>query len=213
MLKFLKKKKNKHPLLLNDWGRTNDSGITAELCPWMLAGPGSICYPTARILNPLKRPEAISLGSAVHLRGELLVLPPEGKISIGDYCYVGEGSRLWAMKGIFVGNRVLISHNVNIFDNDTHPIDDAAARHQQFKRIITSGHPADIDLRAEKVTILDDVLVGCNSIILAGITVGEGAVIGADSVVTKDVPPYHVVAGNPARIIRAIHRNPSGEAR
>ena len=48
----------------------------------------------------------------------------------------------------------------------------------------------------------NDVWIGCNSVILAGLTVGDGAVIGAGSVVTKDVPDYAIVVGNPARILR-----------
>ena len=52
--------------------------------------------------------------------------------------------------------------------------------------------------------IEDDVLIGCMSIVLRGVTIGQGAVIGAGSVVTGDVAPYSIVAGNPARLIREI---------
>ena len=51
-------------------------------------------------------------------------------------------------------------------------------------------------------TIGSDVWIGCNSVILAGVTVGDGAVIGAGAVVTKDVPPYAIMAGNPARVLK-----------
>lgn len=57
------------------------------------------------------------------------------------------------------------------------------------------------------VKISDKVWIGFNSIILKGVTIGEGAVVGAGSVVTKDVPAWTVVAGNPARIIREIPEN------
>ena len=60
-------------------------------------------------------------------------------------------------------------------------------------------------LRREKpVLICDDVLIGCMAVILKGVTIGEGAIVGAGSVVTKDVPPWTIVAGNPARVIREI---------
>jgi acetyltransferase-like isoleucine patch superfamily enzyme len=55
--------------------------------------------------------------------------------------------------------------------------------------------------------ISDFVWIGANVIILKGVTIGEGAIVGAGSVVTKDVPPYTIVAGNPARIIREIPEN------
>ncbi len=127
-----------------------------------------------------------------------------GRISLGDYCYVGEGTRIWSALSITIGNRVLISHNVNIFDNDTHPIDDPKERHRQFVEIITNCHPQQIDLRERPVVIGDDVLIGCQSIILSGVTIGDGAVVGAGSVVTRDVPPMTLVAGNPARELRKL---------
>lgn len=52
------------------------------------------------------------------------------------------------------------------------------------------------------IVIKDDVWVGANSLILSGVTIGQGAVVAAGSVVTKDVPPYAIVGGNPAKIIR-----------
>ena len=94
-------------------------------------------------------------------------------------------------------------HNVNIFDNLTHPIN-SKERHEQFKAIITSGHPKKINLSESPIVISDDVWIGCLSIVLPGITIGEGAIIGAGSVVTKDVPSWTIVAGNPAKVIREI---------
>ncbi len=102
-----------------------------------------------------------------------------------------------------IGDRVLISHNVNIFDSLTHPVN-ARGRHDQFRAILTSGHPKKIDLGEQAVTIGADAWIGANSIILRGVTVGTGGIVGAGSVVTKDVPAYTIVAGNPARPIREL---------
>jgi len=99
---------------------------------------------------------------------------------------------------------VLISHNVNIFDNLIHPID-PVLRHKQFLEIIERGQPKDITtLDDKRIIIGNDVLIGTLAIILRGVTIGDSAIIGAGSVVTKDVPPYTIVAGNPAKIIRNI---------
>lgn len=185
-----------------------DGGAPA---PLLVLGDGSRLYPTAEIHNILGRQNAIVLGAHTHVRGHLLTFGHGGEIRIGDYCYVGEGTRIWSAKSIRIGNRVLISHGVNIFDNDTHPIEDTEARHRQFKAIITTGHPREIDLNEQEVVIEDDALIACQSIILKGVVVGKGAVVGAGSVVTKDVPPFTIVAGNPARIIRAID-SPAREA-
>lgn len=170
-----------------------------------VAASSAVFYPTTKIINNSGNPRAISLGVHTHVRGELLTFGHGGAIHIGNYCYVGEGTRIWSAMSITIGDRVLISHNVNIFDNDTHPIEDAAARHRQFVDIITTGHPSQLDLREAAVVIGDDVLIACQSIILPGVTIGKGAVVGAGAVVTKDVLPYTIVAGNPARVVRTIN--------
>lgn len=56
--------------------------------------------------------------------------------------------------------------------------------------------------RLGKVVIEDDVFIGCNTVICNAVTIGEGAIIGAGSIVTKDIPPYQCWAGNPARYIK-----------
>jgi len=161
-------------------------------------------YKTARVSNCLHQPSAIIIGPNTHIKGELLVFGHGGHIEIGSYCYIGENSRIWSAKEIKLGDRVLISHNVNIFDNLVHPLN-PKMRHDQFVAIITEGQPKEITtLDEKKVEIGDDVLVGAMSIILRGVTIGKGSLIGAGSVVTKDVPPYSIVAGNPARIVREI---------
>jgi len=163
----------------------------------------TVLYKTARIVNNLNDPNAISIGGFSHIKGEILTFGHGGKISIGEYCFVGEQTHIWSAKEISIGDRVLISHGVNIFDSTTHPID-PKTRHKQFRSIINGIHPLHLDLNESSVSIADDVLIGCMAIILKGVSIGKGAIIGAGSVVTKDVPSYTIVAGNPARIIREI---------
>ena len=159
---------------------------------------------TATVKNILGDPDRIFIDEYTVIRGELLTFAHGGNIRIGKYCYLGEQSRIWSARSIVIGDRVLISHNVNIFDNDTHPIDDPDARHRQFKAIITTGHPRHLDLNESAVVIEDDVLIGCQCVVLKGVTIGKGSVVGAGSIVTKDVPPFTLVAGNPAQVIRQI---------
>ncbi|OGI00442.1 MAG: hypothetical protein A2Y25_11870 [Candidatus Melainabacteria bacterium GWF2_37_15] len=156
------------------------------------------------ISNAQDNKEAIKIGAYSHILGHLFVYGHGGKISIGDYSYVGENSKIWSAKSIKIGNRVLISHNVNIFDNLTHPVD-PYERHLHHKAIITKGFPKKMNNLSEKPVIIeDDAWICCMSIILRGVTIGKGAIVAAGTVVTKDVPPYTMVAGNPARIIREI---------
>ena len=157
----------------------------------------------ARIFNIGVADSQIQIGENTWIYGDLLVFAHGGEIRIGDWCYVGEGTRIWSASLIHIGNRVLISHNVNIFDSRTHPIE-PIKRHEHFRAIATTGHPKDIDLAAKPVYIEDDAWIGASSCILRGLRIGSGAIVAAGSVVTRDVPPMVVVAGNPAVIVRSI---------
>lgn len=166
-------------------------------------GTASKLHRTARIVNILGRREAISIGAGTHVRGELLTFAHGGSISIGRHCYIGEGSRIWSAGRIRIGDHVLVSHDVTILDNLTHPLG-ARARREHFRQIALDGHPARIDLGERPVEIHDDAWIGCMSVILRGVVIGEGAIIGAGSVVTESVAPYTIVAGNPARPVREL---------
>lgn len=165
--------------------------------------PTAVLYPTASVVLQGRPAESITVGAHGHIRGELLVFGHGGRITMGDWCYVGEQTRIWSSCSISIGHRVLISHLVTIMDNLTHP-EDPAARHAQFRAIVETGFPTDDDLGERPVVIGDDVLVGGHSLILRGVTIGRGAIIGAGSVVTKDVAPMTIVAGNPARYVRDV---------
>lgn len=154
----------------------------------------------ARVHNLQHKKEQIEIGANTHIRGELLVYAHGGKIEIGEYCYIGEFSRIWSAAHIKIGNGVLIAHNVNIHDNNAHPID-ANERFNHTKHIIEKGHPTQISLDEKPVTIEDEAWVGFNATVLKGVHIGRGAIVGACAVVTKDVPEYAIVVGNPAKII------------
>ena len=163
----------------------------------------TVFYGSSSVINNLGKADAIRIGPFTHIRGELLTFGHGGVIRIGEYCYVGENTRIWSGKSIDIGDRVLISHNCNIFDNDTHPIN-PRERHDQFRAIISSGQPTVINLNDKAIIIEDDVLIGANVSVLKGVRVGKGAVIGTGSVVIRDVPSYAIVAGNPAEVVREI---------
>jgi acetyltransferase-like isoleucine patch superfamily enzyme len=176
---------------------------STDLHAFYTIGKNSVIHEEAEIANYLNDKSKITIGEHSHIRGQLLLFAHGGNIRIGDYCYIGKNSYIWSAKNITIGNRVLISHNCNIFDSDTHPID-AKKRHEHCKQIITTGHPRICDLNEDPVIIEDDAWIGANSIILKGLTLGKGAVVGAGSVVTADVPPFTLVAGNPARLVKKI---------
>ncbi|HXX74284.1 MAG TPA: acyltransferase [Nitrospiraceae bacterium] len=145
--------------------------------------------------------QAITIGSCTWIAGQLLVFSHAGRIRIGDYCYIGESARVWSAAEVIIGDRVFIAHGVNIHDNDSHSVS-AKQRHQHFREMVTTGVPSFVeDISVRPIYIEDDVWIGFNSCVLKGATIGKGAIIGACTVVTRDVPAYAIVAGNPAVVI------------
>jgi acetyltransferase-like isoleucine patch superfamily enzyme len=182
-------------LLREAWRRR----LTAQRCH---AANDAVIHDPRKVTSSDRDPSQIRIGSGTHIRGELMTFPG-GAIEIGASCYLGEGSRIWAAGTLTIGDRVLIAHLVSIFDNLTHPLN-PFTRHWQYQRITHGGNPKGVDLGVRRVLIEDDVWIGCNSVVLRGVRIGQGAVIGAGSVVTKDVPAWSLVAGNPARVIREL---------
>lgn len=162
-----------------------------------------VLYPTARIVLQGRSENSITVGPNSHIRGELLVFGHGGNIEIGSWCYVGEQTRIWSAAAIKIGDRVLISHLCTIIDNLTHPIN-PDARHQQFRHIVEKGFPEKDNLEEAPVVIEDDVLIGAHTVILRGVRIGRGAIVGAGSVVSRDIPPMQIWAGNPAKFLRIV---------
>ncbi len=142
----------------------------------------------AEVTNIRGDRQAIRIGERSVVAGQLQTFGHGGDIEIGGWCYVGPGSRIWSSASIRIGHRVLIAHNVNIHDTNSHPRD-AAERHAHFLAIMEQGHPRRLDsIIAAPVEIGDDVWIGFNAIVLKGVTIGRGSIIGAGSIVTEDVP-------------------------
>lgn len=154
----------------------------------------------AMVFNPIG-PRAIAIGESSLVMGELQVFAPQGHISIGDWCYMGPGCKVWSMDHITIGDRVFVSHGVQIFDNNSHSLS-AGERHARFQELRRVGRHLEPEHVATKpVVIEDDVWLGFNAAVLKGVTIGRGAIVGACAVVLHDVPPYTIVGGNPARKI------------
>lgn len=110
-----------------------------------------------------------------------------GNIVIGDHTRIGLGNTV--IGPVTIGDKVNIAQNV-VISGLNHNFEDIN------KPIAEQG------ISTKQVTIEDDVWIGANSVVLAGIRIGKHVVVGAGSVVTRDVPPYSVVVGNPARVMK-----------
>jgi len=161
-------------------------------------------HPTARTQNILGQPEAIVVGAHTHVRGELLTFWNSGKIQIGEWCYIGEGTRIWSQASVSIGNYVLIAHLVDIHDTNSHPIDWQERRLDSEAILSGNDYRTPTQTLAAPVVIEDDVWIGFKASIMKGVTVGRGAIVSAGSVVTKAVEPWTVVGGNPARVIGTL---------
>ena len=134
---------------------------------------------------------AVFIGENSVCRGRLLTYGHGGKIVIGDWCYIGIRTEIWSMSSITIGDRVLISHNVNIHDGTGHSLD-PMERHEHFRRIMEKGHPKNLadlpGVNTSPIVIENDVWINFGVTILKGVTIGSGSVIAAGSIVTSDVP-------------------------
>lgn len=110
---------------------------------------------------------------------------------IGKNCKIS--SHTFICEGVTVEDDVFIGHNVT-FINDMYPRSTAEG----------GGLQTEADWKVVPTFIRKGASVGSSATILAGVTVGEGAIVGAGAVVTKDVPPWTIVAGNPAKVLRSI---------
>lgn len=152
--------------------------------------------------NVSNDPTRVVLDRGVICRGGLRIeVFGQGRIHLGENVYVGDDCLLSSAEGIEVGADTLIAHGVQIFDNDSHPVD-PESRQRDFQAIL-SGSPRETIARAP-IKIGRNAWIGFNAIILKGVTIGEGSVVGAGSVVVRDVAPFSVVGGNPAKLIRSL---------
>lgn len=144
------------------------------------------------------------LGDGTFIRGNNIILGDD--LYNSGNLYVGGGGRLHPTANLTIGDRCTCHNNfLNVCEpivigDDVGLSPDVAIITHGYWMSVLDGYPATF----AGVTIEDKVIVGYRSLILMGVTLGESAVVGAGSVVTKNVDPYTVVAGNPAKFIRKI---------
>ncbi len=136
--------------------------------------------------------------------GRRVVLWAPNRISIGENCYIGRYSQIECDADI--GHNVIMANMVALVGRYDHHFQHVGTPTRLSRQI----RDPDYDWKGNdiRVVIGDDVWIGYGTIILSGVTIGEGSVVASGSVVTKDVPPYTIVGGNPARVICPRFRNP-----
>lgn len=128
-----------------------------------------------------------------------------GKIRVGSNTYIGPRTILQAKESIQIGENVIIANNVVIVDNNNHPV----SPEMRLQMSCCDDYMTD-ELwswkyaESKPVVIEDNVWIGRDARILKGVRIGSGSIVGMGAVVTHDVPPRVIVAGNPAKIVKEL---------
>lgn len=136
-------------------------------------------------------------------QGTMFDVGPSGRVVLGDYALVS-GARIICDERIEIGDYALISWNVVLMDTYRIPRNPQRRREALIQAALCSYRYPEADEPPRPVVIGSNVWIGFEACILPGVTIGEGAIVGARSVVASDVPPFTIVAGNPARVIRSL---------
>lgn len=153
----------------------------------------------------------IKIGRKGIIGAEFIFETTTGFISIGNNVYIGE-ARLICRQKIEIGNDVTMAWGIIIYDHNSHSINWSERKNdniQCYSDYVQNNGNTIVNkdwssVRSEKIVIHDKVWIGFDVTILKGVSIGEGSVIGAKSVVTKNIPPWSVVGGNPAVILKTI---------
>lgn len=137
----------------------------------------------------MKNSGEIIIGNHCAIRDGAMLIPNKGLIKIGDNCSIGAYNILDGTGQLLIGDDVIIGAHVSVYSAN-HIFTD------RFTSIRTQG------LALGTIVIKNNVWIGANSVILAGVEIGEGAIVAAGAVVTKNVEPFSIVGGNPAKLIK-----------
>lgn len=164
-------------------------------------GPRALIYRNSHWHNP----KAIALGAGVLIKNDCQLSVRQGRghgsairLRIGDESSLQRGCKISASQSITIGRQVMMASNVFIIDHD-HVFDHPTKPASMVR-----------ELRSAPVVIEDGCWLGYGSVVLKGVRIGRRSVIGANAVVTRDIPPYSVAVGNPARVVRTIDVSPKG---
>lgn len=173
---------------------TRDSEILGERCTFMV---------TAKCQNTGVK-QNISIGDHCTL-GALFQALYGGKICVGSHTYIGPHTILQAKESIQIGENVIIANDVVIVDNNNHPVSpEQRLQMSRCEDYMTDELWSWKYAESKPVVIEDNVWIGRDARILKGVRIGSGSIIGMGAVVTHDVPPRVIVAGNPAKIVKEL---------
>lgn len=162
------------------------------------------------IRKPKKNHIFLKIGSHCMINGQFIFEKDSGFVSIGDRVHIGK-SMCISINGITIGDDVTIAWDCLLYDHNSHPIDWKQRRfdtEQEYRDFCETGDPLKNkdwnNVKSKPIVIKNKAWIGAGCKILKGVTIGEGAIVGAGSVVTHDVPDWTIVGGNPAVVIKSL---------
>jgi acetyltransferase-like isoleucine patch superfamily enzyme len=153
---------------------------------------------------------ALQIGNRCVLNNHFIFESNSGRITVGDGVFINQGTKVMSRCSIEIGNAVMIAWNCVIYDHDSHSpsyLDRIADQEQVLRELSHGGDSTNKDwanVAAAPIQIRDYAWLGFEVVILKGVTIGEGAIVGARAVVTRDVPEWTIAAGNPACVVKEI---------
>ncbi len=161
--------------------------------------------------NPVDNKQYLTIGKDCMIHANIIFESQAGEVIIGDRVFLGNSTIISRTKVEF-GNDIFVAWGAYFYDHDSHSLD-YKERRKDILRQLDDYHTKKPNfiyskdwsvVNTKPIKICDDAWIGMHVTILKGVTVGEGAIVAAGSVVTKDVPAWTVVAGNPAQVVKEI---------
>lgn len=164
--------------------------------------------PEGLICNESEDPSRIVIGNNCRLNGNI-TSTSEGIVNVGNFSTIQSGVRIRCVKSIQIGSFTGIAGSAIVTDNNTHRTDIEGWIEHRI-RVAPGGKGYSgfgfgwEESDCAPVTIGDGVWIGANAMILKGVTIGDGAIVASCSVVVKNVEPFTIVAGNPAKKVKQL---------
>lgn len=153
----------------------------------------------------------ISIGASSMVGCAFIFESTCGKVSVGERTFINSGTKIISINNISIGSDVTIAWDCTLYDHNSHSLDwrhraeDIRQQGEDYHSGVSFVKNKNWStVKSRPILIKDKAWIGFGCIILGGVTIGEGAVVGAGSVVREDVPPWSVVCGNPAVVVRIL---------
>lgn len=183
-----------------------------NLCPNTRYGEGFTCD----LRNPRPGRKYLTIGSHGIIDATFIFEKETGYISVGNHCLIN--GTIISINRVEIGNDVIIAWDTLVYDHNSHAVNWEERKEDlrgEYENYLKYGDPCANKnwsvVKSAPIKICDKAWIGTGCKILKGVTVGEGAVVQAGSVVTANVEPWTVVGGNPARCIRKLKKDESAE--